>query len=167
MGEVTDANLTILSAEAYAGHKDHLENRADDIGADVRHRSERGREVSGEDYVKAHLVRMRVRRQLQELFGEVNVILTPATPLTAFPMTGAASQADEKTIKLRASSTQFLRGFNATGHPALSICCGFDSEGLPVGIQIVGGLWDEATVLHVGYGYEQATDWHTRRPPEL
>jgi len=169
IADVTEANLTLLAAEAYAGHKDHLENRAEDMGADVRHRIERGRKVSGEDYVKAHLVRMRVRRELQEVFGEVNVILTPATPLTAFPIAGVSSeapmQADDKTIKLRAASTQFLRGFNATGHPALAICCGFDSEGLPVGIQIVGGLWDEATVLHIGYAYEQATDWHTRRPP--
>ena len=167
--EVTAANLTLLAVEAYTVHQEHMENRAGDIGADVRKRLEGGREVSGVDYVKAHLTRMRVRREMQEMFGKVSVILTPTTPLTAFPLSGAASQApvsqgDDKTVKLRAASTQYLRGFNATGHPALSVCCGFDSEGMPAGIQIVGGLWDEATVLRVGYAYEQATDWHTRRP---
>src|SRR3972149_5634858 len=111
---------------------------------------------------------MRGRRELREMFGEDGGLLPPPTPLTAFPLSGAASQAlsqnDDKTVKLRAASTQFLRGFNATGHPALSVCCGFDSEGLPAGLQIVGGLWDEATVLHVGYAYEQATDSHHRLP---
>jgi aspartyl-tRNA(Asn)/glutamyl-tRNA(Gln) amidotransferase subunit A len=43
--------------------------------------------------------------------------------------------------------------------------CGFDSAGLPIGLQIVGRMWDEASVLHAGYAYEQATEWHTRRPP--
>src|SRR3990172_8003352 len=168
IAEVTAANLTLLAVEAFTVHQDHMASRSGDIGADVRKRLEGGREISGVDYVKAHLTRMRVRRELQELFGEVSVILTPTTPLTAFPLSGAASQAlsqnDDKTVKLRAASTQFLRGFNATGHPALSVCCGFDSEGLPAGLQIVGGLWDEATVLHVGYAYEQATDWHHRFP---
>ena len=168
IAEVTAANLTLLAVEAFTVHQEHMASRSGDIGADVRKRLEGGREISGVDYVKAHLTRMRVRRELQELFGEVSVILTPTTPLTAFPLSGAASQAlsqnDDKTVKLRAASTQFLRGFNATGHPALSVCCGFDSEGLPAGLQIVGGLWDEATVLHVGYAYEQATDWHHRLP---
>ncbi|HWP85397.1 MAG TPA: amidase [Terriglobia bacterium] len=162
--EVTEANLVLLAAEAYAGHREHLEQRPGDLGKDVRARIEKGREISGFDYVQAHLTRRRVRRQWQELFASVQAILTPTTPLTAFPLAEALGQAEERTIQLRAASTQFLRGFNATGHPALSVCCGFDSEGLPAGMQIVGALWDEATVLRVGYAYEQATDWHTRHP---
>jgi len=110
IAEVTAANLTLLAVEAFTVHQEHMAKRAGDIGADVRKRLEGGREISGVDYVKAHLVRMRVRRELQELFGEVNVILTPTTPLTAFPVSSAASQApasqaDDKTVKLRAAST--------------------------------------------------------------
>jgi aspartyl-tRNA(Asn)/glutamyl-tRNA(Gln) amidotransferase subunit A len=164
IAEVTQANIVLLSTEAFEGHQEHVEKRWEDIGGDVRARIEKGRAVSGADYVRAHLTRMRVRRELQELFGEVNVIITPATPMTAFPIVGADRQADEKAVQIRAASTGLLRGFNATGHPALVVCCGFDTQGLPGGLQIVGALWDEATVLHVGYAYEQATDWHHRRP---
>jgi aspartyl-tRNA(Asn)/glutamyl-tRNA(Gln) amidotransferase subunit A len=165
--DVTQANITLLSAEAFAGHQEHVEKRSKDLGEDVRARIEKGREISGADYVRAHLTRMRVRRELQELFHAVNVLLTPATPMTAFPIVGAAKQPPEKIVEQRAAATKFLRGFNATGHPALALCCGFDSAGLPVGLQIVGGLWDEGTVLHAGYAYEQAAEWHTRRPPDL
>jgi aspartyl-tRNA(Asn)/glutamyl-tRNA(Gln) amidotransferase subunit A len=51
------------------------------------------------------------------------------------------------------------------GLPGLSLPCGFDGNGLPIGLQIMGGAFDEATVLRVAQAYEQATDWHKRRPP--
>ena len=54
--------------------------------------------------------------------------------------------------------------FNATGLPALSVPCGFTSAGLPIGLQIVGRPFDEATVLRAGHAYEQATEWHLRKP---
>lgn len=55
--------------------------------------------------------------------------------------------------------------FTLTGLPALSIPCGFTKAGLPIGMQLVGRPLDEATVLNIGHAYEQATQWHTRRPP--
>ena len=55
--------------------------------------------------------------------------------------------------------------FNVAGVPALSINCGFTSDGLPVGLQLVGRPFDEPTVLRAAYAYEQTTEWHTRRPP--
>jgi aspartyl-tRNA(Asn)/glutamyl-tRNA(Gln) amidotransferase subunit A len=50
------------------------------------------------------------------------------------------------------------------GLPALSLPCGFDEKGLPIGLQIIGKHFDEATILRIGYAYEQATDWHNRKP---
>ena len=55
--------------------------------------------------------------------------------------------------------------FNMTGQPALTVPCGFDDAGLPIGLQIAGRPWAEATVLRVGHAFQHATDWHTRRPP--
>ena len=55
--------------------------------------------------------------------------------------------------------------FNLTGLPTLALPCGFSSSGLPLSLQLAGRPFDEATVLRVGHAYEQATDWHTRRPP--
>ena len=53
---------------------------------------------------------------------------------------------------------------NLAGLPALSLPCGFDHAGLPIGMQVIGKPFDEATILRLGYAFEQATDWHTRRP---
>ena len=130
----------------------------------MRLRLEQGREVTATDYVNAQLTRYRVRRQLEELFRQVDVIVTPTTPLVAFPIGETRATICGKEENARAAATRLTRGFNATGHPALSVCCGFTSAGLPAGLQIVGRLWDEATVLQVGYAYEQATDWHKRWP---
>ena len=55
--------------------------------------------------------------------------------------------------------------FNFTGLPALAVPCGFSASGLPLSLQIAGRAFEEATVLRVGHAYEQATEWHTRRPP--
>ena len=68
-------------------------------------------------------------------------------------------------VSVRASLIRFTRVFNLSGHPAASIPCGFTAGGLPVGLQIVGRPFDEATVLRVADAYQRATDWHRRRPP--
>jgi Asp-tRNA(Asn)/Glu-tRNA(Gln) amidotransferase A subunit family amidase len=52
-----------------------------------------------------------------------------------------------------------------SGHPALTVPCGFSREGLPIGLQVVGNMFDEATVLAIGHAFQQVTDWHLRRPP--
>ena len=165
MEELEQANLRTLLVEAYVVHKEHLENRPNDLGEEVRKRIERGREVSAPEYVEAQLARHRIRRELEQLFEQVDVIVTPTTPLAAFPLGETKANVCGKEEDARIAATRLTRVFNATGHPALSVCCGFTSQGLPAGLQIVGRMWGEATVLQVGYAYEQATDWHTRRPP--
>jgi Asp-tRNA(Asn)/Glu-tRNA(Gln) amidotransferase A subunit family amidase len=55
--------------------------------------------------------------------------------------------------------------FNITGLPSLSVCCGFSAVGTPIGMQIAAGAFQEELILNVAHVYEQATDWHTRRPP--
>ena len=164
MAELTEASRISLLVEALVVHRKDLEERPNDLGRDVKALLERGKEVSAEEYMKAQLVRLRIRRQLEQLFQQVDVLVTPSTPLTAFQIGQTKVVLGGKEDDARIASTRLLRGFNATGHPALSVPCGFDSHGLPVGLQIVGRLWGEATVLHVGYAYEQATDWHKQRP---
>jgi aspartyl-tRNA(Asn)/glutamyl-tRNA(Gln) amidotransferase subunit A len=61
--------------------------------------------------------------------------------------------------------TRFTAPFNMTGFPAISLPCGFTSENLPIGLQLVAPPWQEAKLLRGAYAYEQATDWHNRRPP--
>ncbi|HEY7679075.1 MAG TPA: amidase [Terriglobia bacterium] len=164
MAELTDASRLTLTAEAYVVHQQDLENRPNDLGQDVRALLEKGKDISGADYVRAQLARQRVRRELERLFEQVDVIVAPSTPLPAFRIGETKVELGGKEVDARVASTRLLRGFNASGHPALSLCCGFTREGLPAGMQIVGRLWNEAAVLQVGYAYEQATTWHQRKP---
>jgi len=61
--------------------------------------------------------------------------------------------------------TQYTRPFNLNGFPAITLPCGFSEDGLPIGLQIAGRPFDEATVLRAAHAYEQSTEWHRRRPP--
>ena len=163
--DLTEASRLTLLVEALLVHREHLEKHAESLGRDVKLLLEKGREVSAADYAQAQRTRQRFRRQLEQLFHRVDVLVTPTTPLVAFPIGENKVLLDGQQEDARTAATRLLRGFNATGHPALSVLCGFDSQGLPIGLQIIGRLWDEATVLQVGYAYEQATEWHRRRPP--
>jgi aspartyl-tRNA(Asn)/glutamyl-tRNA(Gln) amidotransferase subunit A len=118
------------------------------------------------EYVRGQLERNQFRIDMEKVFANVDVLITPATPLSAFPIGTKNVQLGPEEEDARTAATRFTRCFNATGHPALTVCCGFDAAGLPIGLQIVGRFGDEASVLHAGFAYEQATDWHSRRPPQ-
>jgi aspartyl-tRNA(Asn)/glutamyl-tRNA(Gln) amidotransferase subunit A len=167
MARLTEVSRNALLVEGHAGHARHLAEQPNDLGADVKLIIERGAAISALDYVNFQLERNRFRIAMEEVFDHVDVLITPATPLTAFPMGTKNVKLGHAEEDARTAATRFTRCFNATGHPAMVVCCGFDSGGLPIGLQIVGRMWDEATVLHTGYAYEQATDWHTRRPALL
>jgi Asp-tRNA(Asn)/Glu-tRNA(Gln) amidotransferase A subunit family amidase len=66
---------------------------------------------------------------------------------------------------VRMMTTRNARALNMTGLPLLTLPCGLSESGLPIGIQLVGALFDEKTVLEIGHAYQLATDWHERRPP--
>src|SRR5204862_3945123 len=92
------------------------------------------------------------------------VLVTPTTPVPAVKIGQESVRyggAEEPAIFTMIRCTA---PFNATHLPALSLPCGFSRDGLPIGLQIAGRPFDEATVLAVGHAYERATDWHARRP---
>jgi aspartyl-tRNA(Asn)/glutamyl-tRNA(Gln) amidotransferase subunit A len=95
----------------------------------------------------------------------VDLLLTPTTPIVA-------ARIGEDTVRYGGGEEPTLMAmirctapFNATGLPALSLPCGFTRAGLPVGLQLVGRPFDEATVLRAAHAYERATEWHERKPP--
>jgi aspartyl-tRNA(Asn)/glutamyl-tRNA(Gln) amidotransferase subunit A len=115
--------------------------------------------VSREQYVEARRQCDLLRRQIKQAFSTVDVLVTPtviAPPSAIDPI--------EESAGLDPSRTRNTWPFDVFGLPAISIPCGFSSSGLPIGLQIVGAPFAETTVLAVARGYEQATDWHTRRP---
>jgi aspartyl-tRNA(Asn)/glutamyl-tRNA(Gln) amidotransferase subunit A len=110
-------------------------------------------------YLKAQKVRTLIRRDFEQAFERCDVIATPTSPTAAFKL-GAKTQ-DPLQMYL---SDIFTISVNLAGLPAISIPCGFTKTGLPIGLQLIGKPFDEATVLKVAHAYEQATDWHRRKP---
>jgi aspartyl-tRNA(Asn)/glutamyl-tRNA(Gln) amidotransferase subunit A len=110
-------------------------------------------------YLKAQKVRTLIKRDFDEAFKRCDVIVTPTAPTTAFKL-GEKTQ-DPLQMYL---SDIYTISINLAGLPALSLPCGFDSEGMPIGLQIIGKHFDESTILQVAYGYEQATEWHKKNP---
>jgi aspartyl-tRNA(Asn)/glutamyl-tRNA(Gln) amidotransferase subunit A len=110
-------------------------------------------------YLKAQQVRSLIKKDFDLAFQHCDAIVTPTSPTTAFKL-GEKTQ-DPLQMYL---SDIYTISINLAGLPALSLPCGFDSDGLPIGMQIIGKHFDESTILGVAYSYEQSTDWHKRKP---
>jgi aspartyl-tRNA(Asn)/glutamyl-tRNA(Gln) amidotransferase subunit A len=110
-------------------------------------------------YGKAQRVRTLVRRDFQQAFERVDLIVAPTTPNVAFKM-------GEKEDPLQMYLNDVLTiPVNLAGLPGLSMPAGFTRSGLPIGLQLIGRPFDEPTVLRAAHAYERATDWHARKPP--
>ena len=132
----------------------------------VRARLEVGFRVSAHDYLQATRLRVRlVRTFVREVFGRVDVLVTPTIPEAAPAVQGVKAGTPEEVVQRMARFSRLVRPFNALGVPVLSVPCGFTPTGLPIGLQIAGRPFDEATVLRVGHAYELAAGWASRRPP--
>lgn len=109
-------------------------------------------------YAKAAKVRTLIRQDFEKAFQKCDVIVGPVSPTTAWDL--GAKTDDPLSMYL---SDAYTIPANLAGLPGLSVPCGF-SQNLPVGLQILGKQWDEQTLLKVGYAYEQATQWHLKKP---
>ena len=156
--------LQIASPEAYSYHERYLHKHAPLYGADVRGRLEAGRALLSIDYVRAQRARTRVKEECRRLFEQVDVIVTPTTPIAAPRIEDVNKPWGTGPETAAAALTRFTRFFNVVGLPAISIPCGFTTEDLPMGMQIAGKPFDEFTVLRVAHAYEQAAGWTERRP---
>jgi aspartyl-tRNA(Asn)/glutamyl-tRNA(Gln) amidotransferase subunit A len=111
-------------------------------------------------YLKAQKVRTLIKGDFDRAFQQVDVIVTPTSPTTAFRI----GEKTDDPIQMYLSDI-FTLSVNLAGICGINVPCGFDAQGLPIGMQIIGPALGETTILRVAYAYEQATDWHTRRPP--
>jgi aspartyl-tRNA(Asn)/glutamyl-tRNA(Gln) amidotransferase subunit A len=110
-------------------------------------------------YLKGQKVRTLIRRDFERVFERCQAIVTPTAPTTAFRLGEKVTDPLEMYL-----SDIFTISVNLAGLPGLSLPCGFDAHGLPIGLQIVGQPFAEETVLQTAHAYEQSTDWHQRRP---
>ncbi len=111
-------------------------------------------------YLKAQKVRALIKKDFEEVFERCDAILTPTAPTTAFKI----GEKIQDPLQMYLSDI-FTISVNLAGLPGLSLPCGFDFEGLPIGMQMIGKHFDESTILRIGFAYEQATEWHKRKPP--
>ncbi len=159
-----DISKIILYAEAAAYHRDLLLRRGGEYDPSVRWRFESGLFISGPDYLRALRHRREYTESARELFEEVDLLAGPMEPVVAPPIVADSVSVNGEPVGVIPALTQYTRPFNLTGYPALTAPCGF-SEGLPVGLQLAARPFEEATALRAGYAYQQATEWHKRRPP--
>jgi len=147
----------IMMPEALAYHRRWLRERPDDYGDDVRLRLEMGALYQAVDYVDAQRARALIVEEWSRQLEAVDLLATPTTPQVA-------ARVEESELTTTITLIRLTNPFNLAGLPALSLPCGFTSGGLPIGLQLVGRHWEEATLLRVASAYEQATPWHKARP---
>ncbi len=157
-------STVVLYSEATAFHRDMVLERGNEYDPSIRWRIEAGMFISGVDYVRAQRARAVFTESARELLREVDLLAGPMEPMVAPPIGAQELEVGGQKIGAIAALTQYTRPFNLTGFPALTVPCGF-SNGLPIGLQLAGRPFEEATALNAGYAYQRATDWHTRRPP--
>jgi len=156
VADARSAQMVIMHSEAFAYHRQFLRERPGDYGP-VRFRFWLGALYTAEDYLQANLFRRQIIEEVDDVLGNVDLIITPTMPRPA-PEGGDTSPFGTLT------GLNFLAPFNLTGSPAVSVPCGFTSAGLPVGLQIAGRWFDEATVLRAANAYEQAAPWSQMHP---
>jgi aspartyl-tRNA(Asn)/glutamyl-tRNA(Gln) amidotransferase subunit A len=138
--------------------------RAQGFGAEVKRRIMLGTYALSSGYYeayyrKAQQARTLIKQDFERAFQEVDAIVTPTSPTIAFKV--GEKSADPLQMYL---SDIFTISVNLAGVPGISIPCGFARDNLPIGLQLIGKHFDEESLLKVAYAYEQATEWHKRRP---
>jgi len=166
------SNLARYDGVRYGVRADNVENliemyretRSQGLGAEVKRRIMLGTYALSSGYYdayykKAQQVRTLIKHDFDEVFKKYDVIIGPTAPTTAFKIGEKVN--DPLTMYLEDICTIPV---NLAGIPAISVPCGFASNGLPIGLQIIGKAFDESTILRVAHAYEQNTDYHKARP---
>jgi aspartyl-tRNA(Asn)/glutamyl-tRNA(Gln) amidotransferase subunit A len=169
--DVLPAVHTIVSrSEIVSDHDFYLRNRARDYSPELLYRHIQALMFPAGSYVTAQRVRRLIAEEFDDAFERVDVIVTPVSiPAPAIEeCRRGVTVIDGEKIALRDERGSFwglsTLPFNVTGHPAISVCCGFSGGGLPIGMQIAGRPFEESTVLQVADAYETAAQWYTRKP---
>ncbi|MFZ5784175.1 MAG: amidase [Pseudomonadota bacterium] len=156
----------IVKCEAAAMHRPWLEANAP-YANQVRTRMEAGFFIPATQYIDALRLRAHfVREFLATALENIDAVLLPAIPfpIPTIAETDVEASGGPATLSMVARFTGLTRPFNTLGIPALSLPCGFDSNGLPIGLQIVGRPFDEATLYRIGHAYQGATEHHRKVP---
>jgi aspartyl-tRNA(Asn)/glutamyl-tRNA(Gln) amidotransferase subunit A len=162
--ERTDStDRTLQSAEAWAFHAEYVARTPELYQPETLRRIRTGENVSHEEVLKCRRELECVRRDIAATFLDLDVLVTPTTPIPA-PTIAELKQNPDLLRPRELLLLRNTRPANVWGLPAISIPCGFTAAGLPIGLQIIGPHCGEAKVLQLAQAYEQATAWHKREP---
>ena len=162
-----DAYGPIFGAVVYATYGQYLESHGDQMTEFVKYFIEAGAKVTGVDYAKALGLRDLLKAQMDDLFEKYDLLLSPTLALTALPVGEFPEEIAGRPVYPNRyfSFFPFTYPINATGNAAASVPAGFSSDGLPIGLQIVGRVGDEETVIAASAAFERARPWIQHRPP--
>jgi len=149
-------NGRIIAAESYALHRAYIEDESQQFDPWVRKRVLGGKALSAADYIDEIAARKRIAVAFADWMRGRDALLTPTLPITATPL----DEVDEATTPL----ATFTRAANYLGACALSLPAGFSAQNLPIGVQLIGAPFADATLVRLGRAFQRATDWHRRRP---
>ena len=145
---------TLQAAESYAYHAENIAKSPELYQPETLRRIRTGEKVSAAEYIRRRRELEEARRNIQPAFAEVDLLVTPTTPMPAPAIADLRANPEA----LRPAELKLLRNtrpFNVWGLPAISVPCGFTQSGLPIGLQIAGPHWREDLVLRLAQAYEQ------------
>lgn len=156
--------LATSLSEASAIHHADLQNRPEDFGADIRFLFELGELFTAVDYLQAQQVRRQIKQDFATALSEVDVLIAPTLPVIGPDIGSPTALLNGKEVDLVDNFIRFTGPSNLTGLPALSVPAGLH-DGMPVGLQIIGRAFDEATVLRTGALVEAGNPMEDQRAP--
>ena len=156
-GMERSAAMALLHLQAEAGFAlaPFYKTHADQMDPMVKERVDEAHQIKAVDFLEAALYRQKVVRRLTEAFEKIDLLLTPATAICASQIVDETVLIQGKKVPVGAAVTRYSRIYNFTGQPALVLPCGLSEQGLPIGMQLVGRLWEEALVLKAAHLYQQ------------
>ena len=151
------AGTMTIVVEGATYHAERLRTRPEGFSPQCKADLELGHFYKATDYLQAQRLRRHLMVEVAKVMAPLDALIMPTAPITATPIEG--NPADHPVYRVRNTIP-----FNFLSLPAISLPCGFSEQGLPIGLQIVGKAFDEAGILQIAHGYEQATEWHKKHP---
>lgn len=159
----TESDRTVVRCEPFAYHQKYLEAHEQEYHPETLRRIRSGADVSAPAYIQKYRELLWQRREILHVFEEVDLLLTPTSPV----LPPALAELEQKPDELRSRELVMLRNtrpWNVFGLPAISLPCGFSGSGLPIGLQIIGAPGSEGVIMSLARAYEKETEWNKRRP---
>jgi aspartyl-tRNA(Asn)/glutamyl-tRNA(Gln) amidotransferase subunit A len=168
LGEVAEVHPLVMKAEGAANHLDTMRAREIDYTVEVGHRLHSGFFVPAASYIRALKLRGFYLRELVEaVFSEVDLLLTPVLSIPVPSIAETSGKKGKDYLDMVVALTRNTKVVNYFGMPAVSVPCGFTSNGMPTAFQLIGRPLSEATLLRAVHRYQGVTDWHLLEPQIL